>query len=35
MHKITQKIERMVLMIAMLWPQDIMSAEAVEEAKAR
>lgn len=32
--KITQKIERMVLMMAMLWAQEIMSAETVEEAKA-
>lgn len=32
MHKITQKIERMVLMMAMLWAQEIMSAETVEEA---
>ena len=34
MRKITQKIERMVLMMAMLWAQEIMSAETVEEAKA-
>ena len=34
MHKITQKIERMVLMMAMLWAQEIMSAETMEEAKA-
>ena len=32
--KITQKIERMVLMMAMLWAQEIMSAETVEDAKA-
>lgn len=34
MHKITQKIERLVIMMAMLWAQEIMSAETVEEAKA-
>lgn len=34
MRKITQKIERMVLMMAMLWVQEIMSAETMEEAKA-
>lgn len=34
MHKITQKLERLVLMMAMLWAQEIMSAETVEEAKA-
>ena len=34
MHKITQKIERMELMIAMLWAQEIMSCETTEEAKA-
>ena len=34
MRKITQKIERMVLMMAMLWAQEIMSAETAEEAKA-
>nr|DAU37479.1 MAG TPA: hypothetical protein [Caudoviricetes sp.] len=34
MHKITQRIERMVFMMAMLWAQEIMSAETVEEAKA-
>ena len=33
MRKITQKIERMVLMMAMIWAQEIMSAEHVEEAK--
>lgn len=32
--KITQKIERMVLMMAMLWAQEIMSAETMEDAKA-
>lgn len=34
LKKITQKIERMVLMMAILWAQEIMSAETVEEAKA-
>lgn len=34
MHKITQKIERLVIMMAMLWAQEIMSAETMEEAKA-
>ena len=34
MHKITQKLERLVLMMAMLWAQEIMSAETVEKAKA-
>ena len=34
MRKITQKIERLVLMMAMLWAQEIMSAETAEEAKA-
>ena len=34
MHKITQKLERLVRMMAMLWAQEIMSAETVEEAKA-
>ena len=29
-----RKIERMVLMMAMLWAQEIMSAETMEEAKA-
>ena len=33
LKRITQKIERMVLMMAMLWAQEIMSAETVEEAK--
>lgn len=28
------KIERLVLMMAMLWAQEIMTAETVEEAKA-
>ena len=31
---IYQKIERLVLMMAMLWAQEIMSAETTEEAKA-
>ena len=34
MHKITQKLERMVRMMAMLWAQEIMSAETMDEAKA-
>ena len=34
MHKITQKLERMIRMMAMLWAQEIMSAETTEEAKA-
>lgn len=34
MHKITQKLERMVRMMAMLWAQEIMSCETTEEAKA-
>ena len=34
MRKITQKIERLVIMMAMLWAQEITSAETVEEAKA-
>jgi hypothetical protein len=34
LKRITQKIERMVLMMAMLWAQEIMSAETMEEAKA-
>jgi hypothetical protein len=34
MHKITQKLERLVRMMAMLWAQEIMSSETVEEAKA-
>lgn len=33
-NKINERIERMVLMMAMLWAQEIMSAETVEEAKA-
>lgn len=33
-HKITQKLERMVRMMAMLWAQEIMSCETTEEAKA-
>ena len=35
MHKITQKIERLVIMMAMLRAQEIMSAETAEEAKAQ
>lgn len=34
MHKITQKLERMIHMMAMLWAQEIMSAETMDEAKA-
>lgn len=34
LKRITRKIERMVFMMAMLWAQEIMSAEAMEEAKA-
>ena len=34
MHKITQKLERLVRMMAMLWAQEIMSVETMEEAKA-
>lgn len=34
MRKITQKIERLVIMMAMLWAQEIMYAETMEEAKA-
>ena len=34
MRKITQKIERLVIMMAMLWAQEIMSAKTMEEAKA-
>ena len=34
LKQITRKIERMVLMMAMLWAQEIMSAETTEEAKA-
>ncbi len=34
MHKITQALERLVRMMAMLWAQEIMSAETMEEAKA-
>lgn len=33
MRKITQKIERLEIMMAMLWAQEIMSAETMEEAK--
>nr|DAE87963.1 MAG TPA: hypothetical protein [Caudoviricetes sp.] len=34
MHEITQKLERLVFMMAKLWAQEIMSAETLEEAKA-
>lgn len=34
MLKIFYKLERLVLMMAMLWAQEIMLAETVEEAKA-
>ena len=34
MHKITQKLERLVRMMAMLWAQEIMSSETMEDAKA-
>ena len=34
MHKITQKLERMVRMMAKLWAQEIMFAETMEDAKA-
>lgn len=34
LKQITQKLERMVRMMAMLWAQEIMSAETTEEAKA-
>ena len=34
LKRITQKLERMVHMMAMLWAQEIMSAETMEEAKA-
>ena len=34
LKRITQKIERMVLMMAMLWAQEIMNCETTEEAKA-
>lgn len=34
MLKIFYKLERLVLMMAMLWAQEIMTAETVEEAKA-
>lgn len=34
MHKIAQKLERLVFMMAMLWAQEIMSCETTEEAKA-
>lgn len=34
LKRITQKIERTVLMMAMLWAQEIMNCETTEEAKA-
>lgn len=34
MLKIFYKLERLVLMMAMLWAQEIMTAETTEEAKA-
>lgn len=34
MHKITQKLERLVRMMAKLWAQEIMFAETMEDAKA-
>lgn len=34
LKRITQKLERMVRMMAMLWAQEIMSTETMEEAKA-
>lgn len=34
LKRITQKLERMVRMMAMLWAQEIMSAETMEDAKA-
>lgn len=34
MLKIFYKLERLVLMMAMLWAQEIMTSETVEEAKA-
>lgn len=33
-NKINEQIERTVFMMAMLWAQEIMSAETMEEAKA-
>lgn len=33
LKRITQKIERTVLMMAMLWAQEIMNCETTEEAK--
>jgi hypothetical protein len=33
-NKINERIERMVLMMAMLWAQEIMNCETTEEAKA-
>lgn len=34
LKRITQKLERTVRMMAMLWAQEIMSAETMEDAKA-
>ena len=34
LKRITQKLERLVRMMAMLWAQEIMSADTMEEAKA-
>lgn len=34
LKRITQKLERMALMMAKLWAQEIMFAESAEEAKA-
>lgn len=34
LKRITQKLERMVRMMAMLWAQEIMFAETMEDAKA-
>lgn len=34
LKRITQKLERMVCMMAKLWAQEIMYAETMEEAKA-
>ena len=34
LKRITQKLERTVRMMVMLWAQEIMSAETMEEAKA-
>ena len=34
LERVKQKLERTVFMMAMLWAQEIMSAETMEEAKA-